>query len=168
MSDDNRKLRGRAPLTVVRSSSGPSQHVYFSQILDPRAVDPDDLERLVEENFLEWVVPGDAGWKLAEDSLSGDAGDPVTVSQPTMADPEHDPGLVNATAQRAASDTADRDKSDADSRWAAAEAKLPKGQKPDGRAGEDTWRVYAVRQGMDRGEVEKASKADLMAALNKQ
>jgi hypothetical protein len=50
----------------------------------------------------------------------------------------------------------------------AARAKLPTGgSPPDGRAGQDVWVEYAVAQGMDRAEAEKASKADLTSALKK-
>lgn len=46
---------------------------------------------------------------------------------------------------------------------AAAAAKLPTdGSPPKHNNGEDVWVEYAVRQGMDRGEAERAGKAELM------
>lgn len=160
MSDNDKKLRGRAPLTVVRGASGAASHVYFSQVVDPKTVDPDEIDRLVGENFLEWVVPDGIGWKLAEDGVSGEAGTPVTVSQPTIADPERDailrdPGLVNEAAHKAAARTADGDTDKADA---------PRRGRPS--ADEKAKLVeQAVAVGMDRGEAEKASVADLRAAL---
>jgi hypothetical protein len=169
MSDDKRKLRGRAPLTVVRGASGVSQHVYYSQVLDPREVHVDDLDRLVEERFLEWVVPDGVGWKLAEDTATGRAGDVVTVSSAEMTNPDdepgRDPGLVNTVARRPGRD-ADRDgepkqdtvrrpgrPSNAEKAAAAEKAELVDA---------------AVKAGMDRGEAEKASVADLRAALKQE
>jgi hypothetical protein len=55
---------------------------------------------------------------------------------------------------------------DVEAKRAAARAKLPTdGSAPDGRLGQDVWVEYAVSKGMDRAEAEKASKADLVAAL---
>jgi hypothetical protein len=174
MSNDNRKLRGHAPLTIVRNASNVGIHVYFSQIVDPAALNPDDLDRLVAEDFLEWVVPDGGGWKLAEATGSGDAGDPVTVSQPTMADPGADPGLVNAATGTPPVEATKSDDDPAaaatavaaevEARREAARAKLPAdGSAPHHNAGEDVWREYAVVKGYDRDTVEKSSKEDLKA-----
>lgn len=154
-------LRGKSPLTVYRGAGGPGGHLYRGSVLDPRLVDADDRARLVGEGHLEWVVPDGEGWKLAVDTDDGKAGDSVTVGDTGVVDPnEVDNGTVNPVV--APFDP------EVEAKRAAARAKLPgDGSAPDGRAGEDVWREYAVKQGMDRVEVEKASKADLVGALKK-
>lgn len=110
-----------------------------------------------------------AGEPLVDDQRTtgdGEPGDPVTL---------FDPGTVNEAAHRAAAEPAVQSTPDDPEAQAAAEveakreaarAKLPTdGTAPHHNAGEDVWREYAVSRGMDRAEVEKASKDDLKAAL---
>jgi hypothetical protein len=170
----DKMLRGKAALTVVRGN--PGRHVYRNEIVDPRQVWPEDLSRLVDEGFLEYVVADGEGWKLADDSDDADKGASVTVGSTSAdvspaaqraqgADPS-DPGLTNARntppgRPQSSEDDAKREQARAD-----AKAKLPAdGSAPDGRAGKDVWVEYAVSKGMDRDEAEKADKADLVAAL---
>jgi hypothetical protein len=82
----------------------------------------------------------------------GDAGDGVH------------PVVTDEQRQQQAKASADADA--AERRRAEARAKLPAdGSAPDGRASFETWVEYAVVQGMDRSEVEKASKEELRRAL---
>lgn len=149
-------LRGKAPLTMYRGAGGPGGHVYRNAILDPRLVDTIDRERLVREQFLEWVVPDGESWKLAEDTDTDKAGDPVTVGDVGIDDPQ-DPGLVNTAGDTSGADP------EVEQKRAAARAKLAEsGGTPDGRSSEAVWIEYAVSKGTDRTEAEKAGKAALM------
>jgi hypothetical protein len=156
----SRMLRGRAPLTFVRGAAGVGQHVYFSQLVDPAAVDKDEQARLVDEHFLEWVVPDGDGWKLAEDTVSGGKGDAVTVGSTAIADPdgpETDPGDTNVDASKAKADAEVADKR------AAAKAKLPSdGSAPHGNASKDVWVEYLAGRGYDYDELVKQDKSDLV------
>lgn len=157
----SRMLRGRAPLTFVRGTAGVGQHVYFSQLVDPAAVDKDEQTRLVDEHYLEWVVPDGAGWKLAEDTVTGDKGDTVTVASPAIADPdipEADPGDTNVDTSKAKADAELADKR------AAAKAKLPAdGSAPHGNASKDVWVEYLAGKGYLYDELVKQEPADLKA-----
>jgi hypothetical protein len=168
----DKMLRGRAPLTFVRGTSGVGQHVYFSGLVDPGAVDPGDLDRLVAENYLEWVVRDGGNWKLAEDAVSGDKGDPVTVGSTAIADPgapETDPGLTNSDTSKATADAqsgADAAKVKAEQeiadRRAGAKAKLPSdGSAPDGRASKDVLVEYLAGKGYAYDELVKQDPAEL-------
>lgn len=158
-----RMLRGKAPLTMWRGAGGPGGLLYRGGVLDPLRVDEVDRARLVSEGFLEWVVPNEENWKLAEDTATGKAGDPVTVGDVSTTDPsEVDPGTVNSEA--ATVPVPDPD----ETRRAEARAKLAElGGAPDGRSSEAVWVEYAVSQGLDRGEAEKAGKDELRKALGK-
>jgi hypothetical protein len=98
----------------------------------------------------------DRGYLDGVDRIGGDelVGDGEPGSPATL-----EPGPT-PPAQGDAADAA-RDKA-----REAAKAKLPAdGTAPDGRAAKDVWVEYAVVKGMDRGEAEKADKAELIAAL---
>lgn len=157
---NKKMLRGKAPLTMWRGAGVPGGHLYRGSILDPRLVDEIDRDRLLDEGFIEWVVADGENWKRAEDTGDGKAGDSVTVGDVAVKDPnEPDNGTVNTPA----TPTSDVD---AEARRAAARQKLVEiGGTPDGRHGQDVWVEYAVNQGMDRAEAEKATKSDLVAAL---
>lgn len=171
---DTKMLRGKAALTIVRGN--PGRHVYRNEIVDPRQLWDEDRERLTTEGFLEWVVPDGDGWKLAEDTDSGAKGDSVTVgstsadvsrsAQQSEGNDPADPGLVNQQQIAAAPVQGNGLDADRDRSRTAAKAKLPTdGTAPHANAGKDVWVEYAVAKGMDRGEAEKADKADLIAAL---
>jgi hypothetical protein len=174
MADENYKmLRGAAALTVVRGT--PGRHVYRNEVVDPRSVYEDDMQRLVAEGFLEWVVKNGDSYTLAEDGKSGEAGDSVTVgttSADVSPDAQHsegndpaDPGLTNApTATDPA--TAERDKADAElaEKRATAKAKLPEdGSAPDGRASKDVLVEYLAGKGYSYDELVKQDPAELKA-----
>lgn len=153
---DKKMLRGKAPLTMYRGAGGPGGHVYRNAVIDPRLVDTTDRERLVRDQFLEWVVPDGEGWKLAEDTDTGKAGDPVTVSDVGIDDPErNDPGLVNVEADTTSDPAVEQKRADA-------KAKLAElGGTPDGRSSNEVLVEYLVGKGYDRAEVEKADRAEL-------
>lgn len=168
MADKKRyQVVSAAVIVPVATDDGPIVHtLYRGSTFEG---DPDNV-RIAHNVDSGYIV------ELGGNAVAGvdAAGTPLVDDKPTVGDGNPgdpvfnpDPGLTNEFEHRKAVDAqaADRSQLDADGRWAAAEAKLPDGQKPDGRASEDVWRVYAVRQGMDRAEVEKASKADLQAAL---
>jgi hypothetical protein len=93
------------------------------------------------------------------------AGVPVVGTERLVGDGE--PGSP-ATLEPGPTPPAQGDAADAarDKAREAAKAKLPAdGTAPDGRAAKDVWVEYAVVKGMDRGEAEKADKAELIAAL---
>lgn len=61
-----------------------------------------------------------------------------------------------------------RTDAEGDAKRSAARQKLAEsGGTPHGNASKDAWVEYAVAQGMDRAEAEKADRADLVAALKK-
>lgn len=154
-----RMLRGKAPLTMYRGTAdSPGGHIYKNSVIDPRLIDTVDRERLVRELFLEWVVPDGENWKLAEDTADGEAGDPVTVGDVGIADPdERDPGQTNIEADTSGADPA------VEQKRAEARAKLAElGGTPDGRSSEAVWIEYAVSKGTDRTEAEKVGKTALM------
>ena len=158
----NKMLRGKAPLTMYRGAGGPGGLLYRGSVIDPMRVDADDAKRLTAEGFVEWVVPDGESWKLAEDTADGEKGDPVTVGDVGIADPnEPDNGTVNTEAEKV-------EDPEVEARRTAARQKLTEaGGVPDGRMSKDVWIEYAVAEGMDRDEAERADKADLVAALKK-
>jgi hypothetical protein len=173
---DERMLRGREALTIVRGT--PGRHVYRNEIVDPRSVYPDDQERLVGEGFLEWVSPdGAGGWKLAEDGLSGDKGDSVTVGttsadvspqaqQSQGADPA-DPGLTNDPAP--VDPAGDGQAKALAEKRADARAKLAEmGGVPDGRSSQPVWVEYLAGKGGRYEDLVKADKADLQKLAKQQ
>lgn len=153
-----RMLRGKAPLTMYRGAAdSPGGHLYRGSVIDPRLVDTADRERLVRELFLEWVVQDGESWKLAEDTDTGEAGDPVTVGDVGLVDPsERDPGNTNTEA-----DTSDADPA-VEQKRAEARAKLAElGGTPDGRASNPVLVEYLVGKGYDRTELEKVDRPEL-------
>ncbi len=162
MADDKKRLRGRSPLTMYRGNNGPGGYIYRGSVVDPELVEDADRDRLVAEGHLEWVVPDGEGWKLAADTDTGKAGDPVTVGDPGSVDsPELDNGTVNTEAGKP-----DLGDAEVEQKRAAARARLAEmGGTPDGRASFDVWVEYAVSRGMSREEVEKSSKDELRRAL---
>lgn len=180
MGDSKKQLRGRAPLTILRGANGVHMHVYATQLVDPAVGDGDEVKRLVDEGFLEWVVRDASGWKRAEDSDAGSAGDMVTVASAAISDPDQepsaratDPGLVNAGAHRAAgtrgrSDAEQDTGKDDGEKTARRPGRPSNAEKAERDKAEKADLVeQAVKAGMDRGEAEKASAADLKAALNR-
>jgi len=184
-------LRGKAPLTMWRSaSSAPSGLCYRGQPLDPHLVDAGDRERLVREDFLEWVERDGDGWKVADAADEDEVGTPVGVGdphEPDRFDPA-DPGVVNKVADRPdpvmaletpadpglvnvrptqAPEVDDEDAAKEQER-AAARSKLPQdGSAPKGNASQQVWAEYAVAQGYDRAEVEKADRDDIRDLFKK-
>ncbi len=175
-------LRGKAPLTSLAASGlTPGRLLYRGGLADPATVSQAEQERLVREGFLEWVEADGEGWKLTD--ADGDeavlVGDP---HRPGDGDPA-DPGVVNVPAERpdlndlpappADPGTLNEpkpvdDEASAEERRAAARAKLPEdGSAPKGSASQEVWAEYAVAQGYDRAEVEKASRDDLRALFAK-
>lgn len=150
-------LRGKAPLTIWRGAGGSAGgHLYRGGVVDPRSVDPDDRARLIAEGYLELVERSGEGWKLAQDTADGEKGDPVSVGDAGLRDPnEPDPGVVNTP-------TTPLENPEAETRRAEARAKLPAdGSAPHANAGEPVWVEYAVKEGVDRAEAEKAGKDEL-------
>lgn len=152
-----RTLRGRAPLTTFRGGGGPGGLIYRGSVIDPRLIDPTDRERLVVEQFLEWVVPDGESWKLAEDTSDGAKGDPVTVGDVGLGNPNDvDPGNTNT-----AGDTSNADPA-VEQKRADARAKLAEiGGTPDGRSANAVLVEYLVARGYDRGAVEQADRSEL-------
>ncbi len=156
MADKDKMLRGKAPLTMWRGNGGPGGNLYRGGVLDPESVDPVDRDRLVSEGYLEWVVRDGETFRLAEDTDTGKAGDPVTVGDAAVVDPdEQDNGTVNSRAQTVGDP-------DAEAKRADARRQLPQdGSAPDGRKSDAVFVEYLVKNGYDRTEVEKASGGDL-------
>lgn len=153
-------LRGKAPLTVYRGAGNPGGHLYRGSVLDPRLVDADDRDRLVAEGFLEWVVADGESFKLAETTDTGSKGDPVTVGDVAVLDPnEVDGGTVNTEAEKVADPELEERRAEARSKLA------DMGGVPDGRSSEAVWVEYAVLRGLDRTEAEKAGKDELRKVL---
>ncbi len=79
-----------------------------------------------------------------------------------------DGGLGPAQPAPAVSDAGTSDGDPDEARRADARQKLAElGGAPDGRSSEAVWVEYAVQQGLDRAEAEKAGKAELMATLKR-
>lgn len=152
-------LRSKAPLTVYRGANdGPGGQVYRNSTVDYRLVDPDDRKRLINEGFFEVVVRSGEGFVLAEDTDDGNKGDPVTVADASIADPdEPDPGKVNTPAETAADP-------ELETRRAEARTKLPAdGSAPHHNAGQAVWVEYLVAQGGRYEDLASQDKADLQA-----
>ncbi len=166
MADENeKKLRGKAPLTMWRGNGAPGGALYRGGVVDPKVIEPADRDRLVREGFLEWVVRDGETWRLAEDTATGSAGDPVTVGDAAVVDPNADPGMLNVAPLKPPTDESGADV-EVERKRAEAKAKLPvDGSAPDGRASEAVWVEYAVTQGLDRSEAEKAGKDELRKLL---
>jgi len=150
-------LRGKAPLTVWRGANdGPGGQLYRGGLIDARLVDADDRKRLIAEGFLELVVRDGEDFKLAEDTNTGQAGDPVTIGDASVADPdEPDPGKVNTAADTVADP-------ELEARRAEARSKLPAdGSAPDGRASQAVWVEYLVREGGNYDDLASQDKAEL-------
>ncbi len=150
-------LRGKAPLTMYRGAGGPGGGLYRGSVVDPRLVDDADRERLVADGFLEWVVRDGETFKLAEDTATGDKGDPVTVGDAALHDPDEvDNGLVNSEANTTSEPDA------AEVRRADARAKLAElGGVPNGRSSDAVLVEYLVGKGYGLDEVEKADRDQL-------
>lgn len=146
------QIVGECAYATVDTYAGRSKTLLLKGALIP--ADTPELEHLVESGLAAKVDANTGAGLNAEGGLG-----------PAEADSTAHGSVVSSVPPDPDRQAADRERSEADARWAAAEAKLPAGQKPDGRSSDDVWRVYAVRQGMDRAEVEKASKADLQGAL---
>lgn len=153
-------LRGKAALTVVRGN--PGRHVYRNEIIDPRVMWPEEVDRLTVEGFLEWVIRDGENYVLAQDTDDAEKGTSVTVgstsadvsptAQQQVADPA-DPGLTNFAPARTDPVVDD-----------SVAAPLPAdGSPPPVNASKATWAAYAVKSGRDQAEVDKATKADLIA-----
>ena len=154
-------LRGKQPLTVWRGANGgPGGNLYRGGLLDPKQVDSDDMKRLVAEGFLEFVVRDGESFVLADDTDTGQKGDPVTVGDNGLVpESEVDNGTVNPP-------TTPVENPELETKRAEARAKLPAdGSPPKATHGEDVWIEYAVKQGIDRGEAEKAGKDELRKLL---
>ncbi len=138
---------GECAHAVVTDVSGVSamQLLYKGAFL-PDNVDPDRLKHLLETGLaVEVEDEDDAIAPNAAVAQDGNVGIP-SLNQAGIVD--EDPEVAAKRAE--------------------AKAKLPAdGSAPDGRASKDTWVEYAVAQGMDREEAEKADKSDLVAALKK-
>lgn len=159
--NDKRMLRGKEPMTIWRGAGGSAGgNLYRGGLIDPNRIDPGDRERLVAEQFLEWVVRDGEGWKLAEDTPTGNEGDPVSVGDAGLRDPqERDPGTINVDPVPPPSQT----DSGVDAKREAARSKLDSmGGVPDGRASKDVLVEYLVRQGGSYDDLAKADKADLV------
>jgi hypothetical protein len=175
MADTYKMLRGKQALTVVRGT--PGRHVYRNEIVDPRSVYADDVERLVAEGFLEWVLRDGDNYTLVEDGDSGEAGDSVTVGttsadvspaaqQSQGADPA-DPGLTNSPEPRdVPADTAAKEVAE---KRAEAKAKLAdNGGTPDGRSSQAVWAEYLVSRGSRYEDVQGVDKAELQKLAKQQ
>lgn len=97
--------------------------------------------------------------------VGGDASPGLDAAGEPVLDPDA-AGTGKAAAEQVEDDPDAKAAAEAEAKREAARAKLPAdGSAPHHNAGEDVWREYAVSKGMDRAEVEKASKDDLKAAL---
>jgi hypothetical protein len=161
MPESKKMLRGRAPLTLV--AGNPGVHVYRGSVIEPSRVNRDDVERLVSEGYLEWVTPDGEGWKRAEESPDGDAGESVSVGVVALdspADPDDDPGTVNSAA---GSPTGAEVDPEVAQKRADARGKLPAdGSMPKAQHGQDVWVEYLVAQGSAYEDVAKADKDELI------
>ncbi|MFD6565382.1 hypothetical protein [Micromonospora profundi] len=151
-------LRGKEPLTLWKGANGgPGGHLYRGGLLDPEVVDADDRKRLIAEGFLDLVVRKGESFVLAEDTDTGDKGDPVTVGDSGLVpDSETDNGTVNTPAETVADP-------ELETRRAAARAKLPAdGSMPKASNGQDVWVEYLVRDGGSYDDLVKQDKDELI------
>ncbi|MEV0214288.1 hypothetical protein [Micromonospora sp. NPDC050695] len=151
-------LRGKAPLTLWKGANGAAGgHLYRGGLLDPETVDADDRKRLIDEGFLDVVVRKGESFVLAEDTDTGDKGDPVTVGDAGLVPKsETDNGTVNTPTEPVADP-------ELETRRAAARAKLPAdGSAPKSSHGQDVWVEYHVAQGGNYDDLAKQDKAELI------
>ncbi len=132
----------------------------------PEGIDPERLKHLLRQGLVA-KVDGEPIAPNAAIEQDPNTGDPLRPTQgeaaggdgthPTVSDDERQ-------AQRKAAEDNDA----AEQKRAAARAKLPAdGSAPHHNAAPEVWVEYAVKQGLDRAEAEKASKEDLRKALQK-
>lgn len=151
-------LRGKAPLTLWKGANGGAGgHLYRGGLLDLEAVDADDRKRLVQDGFLDLVVRNGEQFVLAQDTDTGDQGDPLTVGDNGLVpESETDNGTVNTPAETVADP-------ELETRRAAAREKLPAdGSMPKPQNGHDVWVEYHVAQGGNYDDLVKQDKQDLI------
>lgn len=151
-------LRGKAPLTLWQGANGAAGgHLYRGGLLDPETVDADDRKRLINEGFLDVVVRKGESFVLAEDTDTGDKGDPVTVGDAGLVpESETDNGTVNTPTEPVADP-------ERETRRAAARAKLPvDGSAPKASNGQDVWVEYHVAQGGNYDDLAKQDRDELI------
>lgn len=118
------------------------------------AADAPEIGHLLASNMVQKVSSGD---DTLSTGLNADGG----LGEATPAD-EAPPPPIHTPADMVAVDA------ETERRRAEARAKLPAdGSAPDGRAAEEVWVEFAVLQGLDRTEAEKAGKAELRRALGR-
>jgi hypothetical protein len=177
-------LRGKQPLTMYRGASGTNGgYLYRGGVLEASQVDARDAERLVAENFLEWVVRKGEGFVLAEDTPTGSAGDPVVVGD-TGTVPENETPDIGTINDGGLAKLEERQKADEDAKAAAAQskaaaelaekraaakAKLPADKSaPDGRAAQAVWVEYLVSRGSRYEDVKDVEKDELQKLAKQQ
>lgn len=72
---------GKAPLTLVRTTTGSSEYVYAGAVA-PDGIAADDLERLLDEGYLVEVVAEPEVTPVANDPGTGNLGPDLTVERP--------------------------------------------------------------------------------------
>jgi hypothetical protein len=132
--------------------------LYRGSILPPDA-DPDRIKHLLDVNLIRKVEDGTAaGVDAAGAAIAHPPVDKVSEGVKT---PEGDEGAAQTEEPELPPPA---DETEREARREAARAKLPTdGSAPDGRASQQVWAEYAVRNGYDRGMVETTTKADLVA-----
>lgn len=149
---DKRMLQGVAPLTLVIPDGGVARYVHAGHLCDPDGIDDTAVERLIDEKYLRWVTVTEEGLVTPEDTPDGPASTGAAPAQASNVNPEPLPGTHVDPAVESAR--------------AAARAKLPAdGSPPHGNASHEVWVEFAVAQGMDRAEAEKATSDELRDAL---
>jgi hypothetical protein len=143
---------GKAPLTLVRAD-GKLAYVYAGEPV-PQGVDPDDLKRLVDEEFF---------------VKAADPEDPPPIEDPIAGHPFAPPlvdqfGVASAAASVPSGESGDvgvvvtPDGVEHVGELPASAAR------PAQAANKDAWVDFAVAQGADRAEAEAKTKAELIDA----
>jgi hypothetical protein len=169
MTDRYQVVGECAHVNVVGIGGVASVQLIYKGAFVPEGIDAARLKHLVDSGLVA-KVEGEPIAPNAAIEQDPNTGAPLKAT-PAVGRPDSGGDGVHAELtdeQRQAQRKAAEDNDAVEQKRAAARAKLPAdGSAPHHNAATEVWIEYAVKQGLDRAESEKASKEDLRRALQK-